>query len=70
MLRERGIQESWVKMTKEEPEQKEMKQDGTIHYLRAIEGHGGRYLRIVVNPEVKPQRTVTLFFDHRLRRLP
>jgi hypothetical protein len=37
MLRERNIQESWVKLAIEEPEIKEFKDDGTVHYIRAIE---------------------------------
>lgn len=65
MLKERGIREEWVKLTVENPEKKEPKDDGTIHYIRAIEEYGGRYLRVVVNPDVTPQRITTLFFDHR-----
>jgi len=68
MLKERNIQEAWVKLTMENPEKKEPKDDGTIHYIRAIEEYGGRYLRVVVNPDATPQRIVTLFFDRRLRR--
>lgn len=68
MLRERNIRDSWVKLTIEDPEKKELKEDGTIHYIRAIEQYGGRYLRVVVNPDVRPQRIVTLFFDRRIRR--
>ena len=47
-----------------------MKRDGTIHYIRAIEQYGGRYLRVVVNPDDSPKRIVTVFFDRRLRRSP
>lgn len=68
MLRERNIRDSWVKLTIEDPEKKELKEDGTIHYIRAIEQYGGRYLGVVVNPDVRPQRIVTLFFDRRIRR--
>ena len=70
MLRERNIRESWVKLAIEDPEKKEPKDDGTVHYIRAIEQYGGRYLRVVVNPDVRPQRIVTVFFDRRIRRLP
>ncbi|GIV71885.1 MULTISPECIES: DUF4258 domain-containing protein [Caldilinea] len=70
MLRERNIQESWVKLAIEEPEIKEFKDDGTVHYIRAIERaieqYGGRFLRVVVNPSVRPQRIVTVFFDRRI----
>lgn len=70
MLRERNIQEFWVKLRIENPEKKEPKDDGTVHYIRAIEQHGGRYLRVVVNLDVKPPRIVTFFFDRRIRRSP
>ncbi len=68
MLRERNILEAWVERVLEEPEITEWKEDGTLHYLRAIEEFGGRYLRVVVNPEAAPQRIVTVFFDRRLKR--
>lgn len=68
MLRERNIQETWVKLAMEDPEKQEMMEDGTVHYIRAIEEHGGRYLRVVVNPHAKPQRIVTVFFDRRIGR--
>jgi len=41
MLRERNIQESWVKLTIENPEMKEMNDDGTVHYIRPIKQYGG-----------------------------
>ena len=68
MLRERNIQEDWAKLAIEEPERKEPKDDGTVHYIRAIEQYEGRFLRVVVNPDVSPQRIVTVFFDRRIRR--
>ena len=68
MLVERNIREEWVMLTVENPEKKELKDDSTIHYLRSIEEYGRRYLRVVINPNVHPQRIVTLFFDRRIRR--
>ena len=68
MLRERNIQQSWVKLAIENPEKKELKDDGTVHYILSIEQYGARYLRVVVNPDVRPQRIVTVFFDRRIRR--
>lgn len=68
MLKERDISENWVKSTIEAPDIKESKDDGAVHYIKSIQEHGGRYLRVVVNPDAKPQRVVTLFFDRRLRR--
>ena len=37
MLRERNIEEAWVKLAVENPDTKEAKDDGTVHYVRAIE---------------------------------
>ena len=68
MLRERNIREDWVKLAIEDPERKEPMDDGTVHYIKAIEQYGGRLLRFVVNPDVSPQRIVTVFFDRRIRR--
>lgn len=68
MLKERKIEEVWVKLTMENPEKKELTSHGTVHYVSAIKECGGRYLRVVVNPDVKPQKIITLFFDRRLRR--
>jgi hypothetical protein len=67
MLRERNIQEAWVKSAMENPDKKELKDDGTVHYIRAVEQYEGRYLRVVVNADAKPQRIVTVFFDRRMR---
>ncbi len=69
MLKERNIEQLWVKWTIENPERREPKDDGTIHYLRSIEQYGGRYLRVVVNPDARPQKIVTVFFDRKIRRL-
>lgn len=67
MLKERNVREAWVKLTMEAPEKQE-RHGGMVHYVRAIGEYEGRYLRVVVNPDVKPQRIVTRFFDRRLRR--
>ena len=69
MLKERNISETWVKLAMEEPKMKESKDDGTVHYVKAIEEHEGRHLRVVVNTYANPWRVVTVFFDRRLRRL-
>ena len=66
MLRERGIQAAWVHLAMEDPQKSERMEDGTIHYVRVIEDYGGRHLRVVVNPDVKPRRIVTAFFDRRV----
>lgn len=70
IVKERGIREAWVRLTLEEPDRKEARGNGTIHYTKAIREHGGRYLRVVVNPNFTPEKVVTLFFDRQLGRLP
>ncbi len=67
MMKERNIQQAWVQLAIENPEKKELKDDGTLHYIPASEQYGGRYLRVVVNPDVRPKRIVTFFFDRRIR---
>ena len=68
MLKERNIQPAWVESALEKPDRKQTREDGTIHYVKAIEQQEGRYLRVVVNPGRKPPRVVTFFFDRRLGR--
>lgn len=51
-----------------EPQRVEDHEDGTRHFLHQIEKHGDRWLRVVVNIQVEPNRAVTAFFDRRLRR--
>jgi len=70
MMRERNIREAWVKLAMENPDRQEHKDDGTVHYIRSIPEYEGRFLRVVVNPEVRPQRIVTVFFDRSIRRTP
>jgi hypothetical protein len=54
MMRERNIQKDWVKLAIEDPERKEQMDDGTVHYIKAIDQYEGRFLRVVVNPNVSP----------------
>jgi len=37
------------------------------HYLKRIQDFGDRWLRVVVNPNVEPNRVVTVFFDRRVK---
>jgi len=66
MMNERHIIEEWVKRTLRYPDYSEEKEDGTIHYIKAIDEYQGRFLRIIVNPI--DLRVVTLFFDRRLKK--
>jgi len=68
MLQERSIQQEWVDKGMNEPEKvEEHEDDGTRHFLRRIEDHGNRWLRVVINTQVQPNRAVTAFFDRRLK---
>ena len=68
VMQDRNIPEEWVHRAVDSPDRTENPADGTTHYLKAIPEHGGRYLRVVVNPGVVPARVVTVFFDRRLGR--
>ncbi len=67
MLEERTILPEWVERGINDPEEVEDHEDGTKHYLRRIEERGNRWLRIVINIQMQPNRAVTAFFDRRLR---
>ena len=69
MLRERGIKREWVNAALENPERMEDQNDGTRHFIRQIPEFDNRWLRVVVNVIVFPERRVTAFFDRRLRRM-
>jgi hypothetical protein len=65
VVREHNSPEEWVHRAVDTPDRTENPADGTTHFLKTIPEHGGRYLRIVVNPGVAPARIVTVFFDWR-----
>lgn len=68
MLHERGISPEWVRQTLGQPERVEAHDDGTRHYIRPIPEFGNRWLRVIVNVSIEPNKGVTVFFDRRLRR--
>ena len=68
MLLERNIPEEWVFRAIRDSDYDETGDDGNRHYIKAIPEHGGRSLRVVVNPNVSPNRILTVFFDRRLGR--
>ncbi|MEL0602344.1 MULTISPECIES: DUF4258 domain-containing protein [Planktothrix] len=65
----RKILESWIEQTLLYPERVELLADihGNTHYLKRIQEFGDRWLRVVVNPNVEPNRVVTIFFDRRVK---
>jgi hypothetical protein len=67
MLVERNISKLWVHKTLADPDTTEFHDDGTVHYLKAIEEFGNRHLRVIVSPTAQPKKIVTQFFDRRLR---
>jgi len=68
MLEERSIQTQWVDRTIRTPDQREDHVDGTTHFMKQIPEHGNRWLRVVANVSVNPNRAITAFFDRRLGR--
>ena len=68
MMEERSIRPEWVQSALETPQKVEDYEDGTRHYLRQIEEHDNRWLRVVISIQVTPEKAVTTFFDRRLRR--
>lgn len=71
MLNERRILAEWVWRTLEHPDTKRWNVgDGNMHYTKTIKERQGQILHVVVNPNVQPNRVVTVFFDRRLRRKP
>ena len=68
MLEERRIPEIWLQQAIAVPDRIEVGTDNNLHYIKSISEHGGRFLRVIVNPYVSPRRVVTVFFDRRLRR--
>ncbi len=69
MLKERKIPEEWIWRALKNPDWKETKDDGNIHYFKGILEHGNRALHVIVNINVSPNRVVTVFFDRKARRL-
>ena len=68
MLSERGIKREWADRATRDPDRTEEHDDGTRHFIKQIPEFGDRWLRVVVNVTVDPQKRVTAFFDRRLRR--
>ena len=68
MLNERGIKPEWVDRATRDPDRTEDHDDGTRHFIKQIPEFGGRWLRVIVNVTVIPEKRVTAFFDRRLRR--
>ena len=68
MLEERNIRRDWVDQALDVPDNVEDIEDRTRHYIKKIPEYENRWLRVVINIRVNPNRAVTAFFDRRLRR--
>jgi hypothetical protein len=66
VLKERSIPAAYIKRALAKPEKTEEHNDGTKHFLKRIPEHGNRWLRIVINISLTPNKAVTVFFDRRL----
>ena len=69
MLLERNIPEEWLWRTLNTPDKKRRGSDYNLHYSKAIKECNRRVLHVIVNPDVYPNRIVTVFFDRRLSRI-
>lgn len=68
MMQERMIEESWVTVTVSTPEKIEKRRDDEIHYLKRIPQNKNKYLRVIINPSVNPNRVITVFIDRRVQQ--
>lgn len=67
MLRERDIRREWVEAAELDPDEVQVREDGTTHYIKCIAEYGNRWLRVVVNTAVFPPRRITAFLDRGVR---
>jgi hypothetical protein len=67
MLKELSIPMSFITNTLNKSEKVEDRNDGTRHFLRKIQKNENRWLRVVVNINIVPNKIITAFFDRRLR---
>ena len=69
VLREREIPEDWLVRVIEAPERVEPdEEDGELeHRLGRIKEYDNRVLRVIINPETRPIRVVSVYFDRAMR---
>ncbi len=67
MLKESSINLAWVEQTLREPEKVANPADGTKHFFRRISEYSYRWLHVVVNVAVEPNKAITVFFDRRMK---
>ncbi len=67
MMHERLIREEWIYRTVTGPDSVEERSRNERHFLRLIPEAGGKFLRVIINPETDPYRVITVFFDRRVK---
>jgi len=65
---ERGIKEEWLQRAIDDPDNRVVSEDGTVHYIKKIQEADDRILRVIVNPSFASLKIITAFFDRRIRR--
>ena len=70
MLRERGVERSWVQRTVDQPDhvERDPGHPERIRAFRAVPERDGRSLRVVYVREMDQVRIITLFLDRGRRR--
>lgn len=68
-IKQRGIQEEWIKRTLSSPEKvEEDPEDSTkVHVFRAIPEFNGRVLHVVYNRDRSPWHIISAFFDRKYK---
>ena len=62
IMQERMIQEDWEKH-RLRPGYDRRKAGWRKNYLKQIPQNAGKFLRVIVNPSIRPPRVITVFFD-------
>ena len=65
MLEERNITEEWLRRVLRHPDKTKLGEDGNRPFYKAIRERSGKVLHVVINPNVQPNRVITLFFNRR-----
>jgi len=61
------IRKDRVKSTVFAPDMTGEKRDDEKHYLKQIPQNAEKFLRVIVNPSLRPPRVITVFFDRRVQ---
>jgi len=67
MINEREIKITWLENTLYHPDKSYKETDNTFHYIKQIKENNNKFLRVIINKDVNPQKIITVFFDRRLK---